>query len=60
VVTWRGHSCLPGCPLGRALMPTLPSTLCHHRAQVSRRVSTRQAECLRRKFSATLRDVSCS
>ena len=35
-VTWRGHSCLPGCPLGRALLPTLPSTQCHSRAHVSR------------------------
>jgi hypothetical protein len=23
VTTWRRHSCLPGCPLGRALLPTL-------------------------------------
>src|ERR1019366_1252286 len=54
-VTWRGHSCLPGCPLGRALLPTLPSTQCHSSAHVSRcparvrkpEVSTRQAECLR-------------
>jgi hypothetical protein len=31
-----GHSCLPGCPLGLALLPTLPSTQCHSRAHVSR------------------------
>src|ERR1035437_8418478 len=36
---WRRHSCLPR----RHSCRRLPSTLCHNREQVSRRVSTRQA-----------------